>query len=164
MGEYTDSGRDMIRTQALDCPVGGAAAACPGSGGAGAAATLRRLRQGRRGARGHADGEIWAETLWDLRAARRLGARAAGIVTDGMRLSPPEPSFLDVRDAILLADRQLFPQGDHSEAIWAVFGTRGMGADASSPTATTALEGFQAPRRRRRWRSPPSRAVRRARR
>ena len=34
----------------------------------------------------------------------RLRARRARLVTAGMRLSPPEPSFLDMRNAILLAD------------------------------------------------------------
>ena len=37
---------------------------------------------------------------------RRVGHRRA-LVTDGMRLSPPEPSFLDMRNAILAADAPL---------------------------------------------------------
>ena len=52
---------------------------------------------------------------------------ARGIVTQGMRLSPAEPTFLDERDAILAADRQLFPDADHSGQIWQVFAARGMG-------------------------------------
>jgi hypothetical protein len=62
-----------------------------------------------------------------------------------MRISPPEPTFLDERDAILTADRQLFPDGDHSGAIWRVFGTRGMGSDAASPSQDLAIEGFKRP-------------------
>jgi hypothetical protein len=47
----------------------------------------------------HADGEIWAETLWDIRTA--LGpAVGESLITEGLRLSPPEPSFLDARNAI----------------------------------------------------------------
>ena len=52
----------------------------------------------------HGDGEIWAQTLWDLRACDRVGRRARALITQGMRLSPPEPSFLDMRNAILQAD------------------------------------------------------------
>ena len=65
---------------------------------------LRRLRQDRGRPEVHADGEIWAQTLWDLRAAVGIPA-ARRLVTDGMRLSPREPTFLDMRNAILLADQ-----------------------------------------------------------
>ena len=145
MGEYIDSVPNSIRTQPLDCPVGASAPACPGTATAGSGGyTYGDFGRVAPGPEVHADGEIWAETMWDLRAA--VGSEVTrAIVTQGMRLSPPEPTFLEERDAILLADRQLFPQGDHSGAIWAVFGARGMGADASSPTATTALEGFKRP-------------------
>ncbi len=52
----------------------------------------------------HASGEVWAQTLWDLR--RRFGhAKADMLITRGMELSPPEPSMLDMRNAILQADR-----------------------------------------------------------
>ena len=58
----------------------------------------------------HADGEIWTQTMWDLR--QRLIADlgvATGtshlrrLMTTAMRLSPPNPSFLDLRNAILQA-------------------------------------------------------------
>jgi hypothetical protein len=40
-----------------------------------------------------------AQTLWDLRGA--LGSRTAqAVITGGMRLSPPQPSFLEERNAI----------------------------------------------------------------
>ncbi len=73
----------------------------------------------------HSDGEIWAQTLWDLRAT--LGVEATRrIVTEAMRLSPPEPSFLDMRNAILQASTE------DDDAIWAVFAARGMGYFAST--------------------------------
>ena len=51
----------------------------------------------------HADGEIWGETLWDLRTA--LGsATTENLVTRAMELSPSNPSMLDERNAILQAD------------------------------------------------------------
>ena len=60
----------------------------------------------------HADGEIWAQTLWDIRTAlvAAAGSEAGGsdeaeqLITMGMRLAPPEPSMLDMRNAILQAD------------------------------------------------------------
>jgi hypothetical protein len=70
---------------------------------------------------------------------------ARAIVTQGMRVSQPEPTFLDERDAILTADGQLFPDGDHSGAIWSVFAARGMGSDATSVTQDTPVEGFKRP-------------------
>jgi hypothetical protein len=70
---------------------------------------------------------------------------ARAIVTQGMRMTPAEPTFLQARDAILTADGQLFPDGDHSGAIWRVFATRGMGSDALSPTQDTPVEGFKQP-------------------
>ena len=47
-----------------------------------------------------------------------------------MRLSPPEPTFLDMRNAILLADQAA--GGGLRRQIWAVFAQRGMGYFATS--------------------------------
>lgn len=78
----------------------------------------------------HADGEIWAQTLWDLR--RALGVKTTeSLVTRGMELAAENPSFLDMRNAILLADEAL-NAGDNHDAIWQVFADRGMGFFAGS--------------------------------
>src|SRR5690349_17332133 len=81
----------------------------------------------------HADGEIWAETLWQLRQA--IGAAnypiSENLITRALELSPPDPSFLDERDAILLADRIAYG-GVHVPTIWSVFANRGMGWSAST--------------------------------
>ena len=53
------------------------------------------------------------------RASAPPGRRRA-LVTDGMRLSPPEPSFLDMRNAILAADAADHG-GANRNAIWTVF-------------------------------------------
>ena len=88
----------------------------------------------------HADGEIWTATLWELR--KKLVAQygqaqgsevAARLVTDAMPLSAPDPSFLDMRDAILAADTDRY-HGANTDAIWTVFAHRGAGASASSAT------------------------------
>jgi hypothetical protein len=56
--------------------------------------------------------ELWCVTLWDARAnliAKHgfdLGNNLIlRLVTDGMKLGPPNPNFVEARDAILLADR-----------------------------------------------------------
>ena len=77
------------------------------------------------GAEVHDDGEIWAQTLWDLRTLLGVGP-ARAVITEAMRLSPPEPSFLDMRNAILLAHA-----GDDGP-LWDVFRARGMGYFAST--------------------------------
>jgi extracellular elastinolytic metalloproteinase len=78
----------------------------------------------------HADGEIWAQTLWDLR--RSLGSRTSeSLVTRAMELAPYNPSFLDMRNAILVADTAV-SGGHHHHAIWKVFAHRGMGYFAGS--------------------------------
>lgn len=88
----------------------------------------------------HADGEIWGATLWDLRKklvaqyGQSQGADVAGrLVTDAMPLSAPDPSFLDMRDAILAADLDRY-HGDNTDTIWSVFAARGAGASASTAT------------------------------
>jgi extracellular elastinolytic metalloproteinase len=143
--QYDGAGVALDRTEPLDCAVGAKARRCSG---------------GRTGHRGgytyvdygsvvgfpevHSDGEIWAQTLWDLR--RRLGSgRAEMLVTRAMELSPADPSFLDERNAILLADLSAYG-GRHRHAIWQVFARRGMGyfagsfgGDDSSPGASFAM-------------------------
>ena len=54
----------------------------------------------------HADGEIWHQTLWELRqrlitkyGAVAGDARAQTYITRGMELSPPFPSMIDMRNA-----------------------------------------------------------------
>ena len=78
----------------------------------------------------HADGEIWLETLWDLREALP-NPTVRKLVTRGMELSPPSPSYLDMRNAILQADVVAFAGAD-VDAIWQAFAGRGMGYFAST--------------------------------
>ncbi len=92
----------------------------------------------------HADGEIWVEALWEMRAAliKQFGEkegrrRVRLLVIDGMKLSPPTPSYVDARDAILLADKVDF-NGASQQQIWAAFARRGLGVLAQSRIATTA--------------------------
>lgn len=86
----------------------------------------------------HADGEIWFEALWEVRAnlIRQFGEaegrqRVRFLVLDGMKLAPPQASMVDMRDAILLADRVDY-DGASQDQIWAAFAKRGLGALAYS--------------------------------
>jgi extracellular elastinolytic metalloproteinase len=60
-------------------------------------------------------------------------AGSARLVTDGMPLTAPDPSFLDARDGILAADLDR-NHGDNTDLIWNVFAHRGAGASAVSAT------------------------------
>ncbi|GAA4358963.1 hypothetical protein GCM10023145_32200 [Angustibacter luteus] len=147
VGDYVGTGNDLIRTQPLDCPVGVVDAACPGRPNAGAGGyTYGDMGHiSSRGAEVHADGEIWGETLWDIRTA--LGSKLTeSLVTRGMELSPPEPSMLDMRNSILQADLVLH-NGSHAKKLWKLFATRGMGyfAGTTSANDTAPVEDFQVP-------------------
>jgi extracellular elastinolytic metalloproteinase len=87
----------------------------------------------------HNIGEIWCATLMDMN--RRIGTHLSlQLVIDALKLSPSNPSFLDMRDAILAAldHKQVGGQlsaTEHSTAhsgIWAVFARFGMGPQARS--------------------------------
>jgi extracellular elastinolytic metalloproteinase len=155
---------DPLRSQAWDCPVGADASACPGHGTAGSGgytyADFGKISG--LGPEVHADGEIWVETLWDLRTAEIAGhgasaglTRTRALVTDGLRLAPANPTFLGLRDAILQANT-LHGYGDR-DRIWAVFAHRGMGYNASTTGAddTTPFQSFALPPPRQDTTPPP---------
>lgn len=91
----------------------------------------------------HNQGEVWCVTLWEARALliRKHGFDAGNrimleLVTDGMRLAPPNPNFLQARDAILQADL-VNHGGQNQPLLWAAFAKRGMGFSAESPVSST---------------------------
>ncbi len=130
MGEYVTAG-GTIRTEPVDCAVGSTAAACAGTPGVGAGGyTYGDFGKILGAPEVHADGEIWVQTLWDLREA--LGVRLTeNLVTRAMELSPANPSFLDMRNSILEADMAV-RNGKDQAKIWTVFAARGMGFFAGS--------------------------------
>ncbi len=131
VGRYVSENKDLIRTQPMDCPVGVASKKCPGTPTAGAGGyTYGDLSKILGYAEVHASGEIWGETLWDLRA--RLGSKLAEkLVTRAMELSPADPSFLDMRNAIVQADT-VTNGGKARNTIWKTFAHRGMGYFAAT--------------------------------
>ncbi len=93
----------------------------------------------------HNVGEIWCTVLWDMTwdlikqkgiTPNLFDASATGgnnvamqLVTEGMKLQPCSPGFIDGRDAILKADSLLYG-GEHTCAIWKAFARRGLGYNA----------------------------------
>ncbi|RSN45888.1 hypothetical protein DMC64_14130 [Amycolatopsis sp. WAC 04197] len=145
-GDYVSNGVPLARTQPLDCPVGAGAPQCPGTPGAGPGGyTYGDLGRIIGFPEVHADGEIWASTLWDVRSA--LGVQLTrALVTRAMELSPAAPSFLDMRNAILQADTVINGGRAHAK-LWKTFAARGMGYFAASITGadTAPAEDFSTP-------------------
>ncbi len=90
----------------------------------------------------HAVGEIWCNVLWEMRALliQKYGFRegqrqSIQLVMDGLKLTPRAPSFIDARNAILLADR-INNNGANQCLIWQAFAKRGMGFSASTTDAS----------------------------
>ncbi len=101
----------------------------------------------------HHQGEVWCSALWEVRAnlVRKYGLAgnqlAIQLVTDGMKLTPAQPNFLQGRDAIILADL-INNGGANAPELWAGFAKRGMGFSASSPDGSTTVgvvEAFDTP-------------------
>ncbi len=90
----------------------------------------------------HNMGEVWVAALWDARANLIAKYGFAGnqvmlqLVTDGMKLSPANPNFLQARDAIIQADL-VDNAGANRIELWTAFAKRGMGASATSPASST---------------------------
>jgi subtilisin-like proprotein convertase family protein/Zn-dependent metalloprotease len=142
LGEYA-VGPAGIRNQPMDCNPDSAAASCPANGTSGTGGfTFGDL--GSFNVNGvHDNGEIWSQTLWDLR--EKVGVtNARALVTDGLRLTPANPTFLQARDAILQA---ALVRGIPQQSVWQVFAARGMGYSATTPGANvfSATEAFDLP-------------------
>lgn len=97
----------------------------------------------------HNSGEIWANTLWEMRSriiAANAGSVPTGnqislqIVTDAMKLTPANPTFIQARDALITADCTTNACANE-ESIWNAFADRGLGYKATAPVAVQL--GFQ---------------------
>ena len=91
----------------------------------------------------HPIGEIWCATLMEMN--RNIGANlGVQLVVDALKLSPTNPSFLEMRDSILAALDAMLISGklgsdEHSAAqdgIWTAFAKFGMGPRARSNGAS----------------------------
>ncbi len=102
----------------------------------------------------HSVGEIWGTMLYDLTQAliaehgfdpdlyNGTGGNniSLALVTEGLKLQPVSPGFVDSRDAILLAD-QLMYNGENQCLIWEVFAGRGLGFDATQGSSNLRADG-----------------------
>ncbi len=111
----------------------------------------------------HNVGEVWCTAIWEMTwgliqannninpnlynyTATGTGGNsiAMKLVYEGMRLQPCQPGFIDARNAIMAADRNLY-NGANACTIWTAFAKRGMGfgalqgssGSASDQTAST---------------------------
>jgi hypothetical protein len=157
LGKFLDNAHNSLRTEAVDCTLGAPPADCPRAGAdAGAPGqggyTYEAFGKIIGSPEVHADSEIWSQTLTELRreliaahGAQEGERRALALVTGGLRLSPEEPSYLDMRNSILMADTVAGGR-DHA-LIWRVFAHRGMGFDAQAVDGndTHPVAGFALP-------------------
>lgn len=81
-------------------------------------------------------GEVWSSVLWEVRGflidahgAEEGNRRALQYITDGMKLSPLNPTMLQSRDAIISAAQASHPED--ALHVWRGFAVRGMGFSAS---------------------------------
>jgi hypothetical protein len=119
----------------------------------------------------HADGEIWVAINWEVRNAlaqkyeasfpegdqatqtqcadgRLPVERCPGnrrwiqLYLDSYLLMPTAPSMIDARNAILAADEMRFDGAD-TDALWAAFAKRGLGADAAGTNGSGRTAGVE---------------------
>ncbi|KAJ3211733.1 Fungalysin/Thermolysin Extracellular metalloproteinase 5 [Dinochytrium kinnereticum] len=83
-------------------------------------------------------GKVMSDTSFSAKSAMASGKWTTGgnvlalqLVVDGLKLQPCYPSFVDARDAILLADEAL-TKGENACIIWGAFARRGLGAGAKA--------------------------------
>jgi extracellular elastinolytic metalloproteinase len=144
-GYYLMAGKQPFRTMAIDCSVHSTVPNCTQITGERGGYTYGDFPTIGGAPEVHASGEVWAQTMWDLR--KQIGSEQTdSIVTRGMTLSPNDPSMLDMRNAILQANQAVWG-GAKSNQIWHVFAERGMGWYAGTVDASDSFprEDFHVP-------------------
>jgi Tol biopolymer transport system component len=107
----------------------------------------------------HDVGYAWASMLWDvywglvdahgynpdLYGDWTTGGNnlALQLVTDGMRLTPCNPGFIQARDAIIAADQAL-TGGANNCTLWKAFAKRGLGFSAIDHTGSSTVDDVEA--------------------
>jgi len=76
----------------------------------------------------HSDGEILSAVLWKIREG--IGKEAADeLILQALKMLPCDPTFLDLRDAMLTID-ETFNRGRNQAMLWGAFAEKGMGYSA----------------------------------
>lgn len=111
----------------------------------------------------HGVGSVWCAMLWEMtweligdhgfttdlytftgNAAVDAGnVQALAIVTEALKLQPCSPGFVSGRDAILLADQNIYG-GANQCAIWDAFARRGLGFSATQGSTSSKSDGSEA--------------------
>ncbi|MGB3342296.1 MAG: M36 family metallopeptidase, partial [Aequorivita sp.] len=105
----------------------------------------------------HGVGAVWATMLWemtweimatvpfdpDIYNGSGGNNIALALVTEGLKLQPCSPGFVDGRNAILAADQALYG-GAYKCQIWNAFARRGLGYSASQGSTNNKNDGVQA--------------------
>lgn len=109
----------------------------------------------------HGIGSVWCTILWEV-YWELVGAHgfdpdfyhgtggnnvALQLIMDGLKLQPANPTYLDARDAILLAD-EVDNGGANLPLLWRAFAKRGMGFSAyddGNPNSLEVVEAFDLP-------------------
>ncbi|MFT6998566.1 MAG: PKD repeat protein [Cryomorphaceae bacterium] len=105
----------------------------------------------------HGVGFVWCTMLWDMTwdlidvygfDADLINGTAGNniamlLVTEGLKLQPCGPGFVDGRDAILLADQLLY-DGANQCLIWNAFAKRGLGFSADQGSSQSRTDGTAA--------------------
>ncbi len=114
----------------------------------------------------HGVGYAWASILWEVTwdlideygfspdfydADGGAGNQIAlALVTEGMKLQPCSPGFVDGRDAIFAADAVMYPDPDapgrglNYDLLWSAFARRGLGVSASQGSSGTNSDNTEA--------------------
>jgi extracellular elastinolytic metalloproteinase len=111
----------------------------------------------------HGVGSVWSMMLWEM-TWELIGANgydndiynftgnpsldagnvmSMALVTEGMKLQPCQPGFVDGRDAILAADVAIYG-GANECLIWEAFARRGLGISASQGSSGSRSDGTEA--------------------
>ena len=104
----------------------------------------------------HGVGSTWCAMLWEMTWSLidaygfdpdlyyGIGGNniAMALVTEGLKLQPCSPGFIDGRDAILAADQALYG-GQNECLIWAAFAKRGLGFGASQGSSSSRGDGTE---------------------
>ena len=100
----------------------------------------------------HGVGFVWATAIWEMTwelidahgfdpdiydATGTAGNQISlSLVTEGLKLQPCSPGFVDARNAILVADKLLY-DGANTDLIWDAFARRGLGVLADQGSSGT---------------------------